>query len=56
MMVAYENDTLEIPERYKKMSVSELEKEKTKVLKEINVSDRPKKVIRKNKNNIVFRF
>ena len=54
--IAYENDTLEIPERYKKMSVSELEKEKTKVLKEINVSDRPKKVIRKNKNNIVFRF
>ena len=56
MMIAYENDTLVIPEKYKKMSVSELEKEKKKVLKEINVSERQKKVIKKNKHHIVFNF
>lgn len=56
MMAAYENDTLVIPERYKKMSVSELEKEKIKVLREIEVSERPKKAMKKNKNNIVFKF
>lgn len=55
-MIAYENDTLIIPKKYKKMSVSELEIEKKKVLKEILASDRPKKVVRKNKNNIVFKF
>ena len=56
MMTAYENDTLVIPEKYKKMSVSELEKEKIRVLKEINVSKRSKKVLKKNKNKIVFKF
>ena len=56
MMVTYENDTLVIPERYKKMSVSELEEEKIKVLKEISISEAPKKAIKKNKNNIVFKF
>lgn len=55
-MVAYENDTLVIPEKYKKMSVSELEIEKKKVLKELLSSDRPKKVVRENKNNIIFKF
>lgn len=55
-MAAYENDNLVIPEKYKKMSVSELEIEKKRMLKELLSSDRPKKVVRKNKNNIVFKF
>lgn len=55
-MIAYENDNLVIPEEYKKMSVSELEKEKIKVLKKIRASKRSKKVMKKNKNNIIFRF
>ena len=55
-MVAYENDTLIIPERYKKMSVSELEKEKIKVLEELAGSERPKKTMKRNKNNIILKF
>ncbi|MCM1387258.1 MAG: hypothetical protein NC231_08030 [Bacillus sp. (in: Bacteria)] len=55
-MVSYENDVLIIPEKYKNMSGSELEKEKMKVLREINNSERPKKNIKRNKNNIVFNF
>ena len=55
-MIAYENNTLIIPQKYKKMSVPEHEIEKKKVLKEILASDRQKKVVRKNKNNIVFKF
>jgi ribosomal protein L7Ae-like RNA K-turn-binding protein len=55
-MVAYENDTLVIPEKYKKMSVSEIKIEKKKVLGKLLSSDRPKKVVRKNKNNITFKF
>lgn len=56
MMAAYENDTLVIPERYKRMSVSELEMEKKKLLKEIQSSQRPRKVIKENKNHIIFKF
>lgn len=55
-MTVYENDTLVIPERYKKMSVSELEKEKSKILEELELSERPKKTVKKNRNNIVFKF
>lgn len=55
MMVAYENDNLVIPETYKKMSVSELEKEKAKALKEIKTSKSPKGKMESN-NNIVFKF
>ena len=55
-MVAYENDTLIIPERYKKMSVSELEKEKIKLLEELAGSERPKKTMKRNKNNIILKF
>lgn len=55
-MIAYENDTLVIPEEFKKMSVSQLEVEKNKVLKELLAKDRPKKSVRKNKNNIIFKF
>lgn len=55
-MAAYENDILVIHERYKKMSVSEIEEEKTRLLKEINISERPKKTIKGNKRGIVFKF
>lgn len=55
-MATYENDNLIIPEKYKKMSVSELEKEKKRLLEEINVSEKSKKTVKKNKNNIVFSF
>lgn len=52
-MTAYENDTLIIPEKYKKMSVSEIEREKVRMLKEILSAERP----RKEKNSsIVFKF
>ena len=37
-MIAYENDVLTIPKKYKKMSVSELEREKARLLKEIKAS------------------
>lgn len=53
-MMAYENDTLIIPEKYKKMSVSELEKEKARLLQEINGLERTRKVIRENKKRIAF--
>lgn len=55
-MAVYENDTLIIPEKYKRMSVSELEEEKKKILNEINISGRTKKIIKENKNNIIFSF
>lgn len=55
-MAVYENDTLIIPERYKKMSVSELEKEKRKVLQEIHMKEKSKKNVKENKNGIVFKF
>lgn len=55
-MIAYENDTLVIPEKYKKMSVSELEKEKEKVLREVLKTERTKKNEKKNKKNIIFHF
>lgn len=55
-MVAYENDTLIIPTEYKKMSVSELEKEKKRVLEEALIAERPKKALKQNKNNIIFHF
>lgn len=52
-MTAYENDILIIPEKYKKMSVSEIEREKERMLKELLSTERP----RKEKNSsIVFRF
>ena len=55
-MEVYENDKLIIPEKYKKMSMSEIEREKNKLLKEILLSERQKKVIKSNKNNITFNF
>lgn len=56
MMTAYENDVLIIPEKYKEMSISELEKEKAKVLKISHVSEGMKKAEKSNRNNIVFKF
>ncbi len=55
-MAVYENDVLEIPEEYKRMSVSELEKEKERLLQEIYSKERPKKQVKANKRNIVFNF
>lgn len=55
-MVAYENDILVIPEKYKEMSVSELEEEKMRMLREIKTTERSKKAAKMNKNNIVFNF
>lgn len=55
-MTAYENDVLIIPEKYKEMSISELEKEKAKVLKISHVSEGMKKAEKSNRNNIVFKF
>ena len=48
-MIAYENDVLTIPKKYKKMSVSELEREKARLLKEIKASVSQKKQVRTNK-------
>lgn len=55
-MMAYENDTLIIPEKYKKMSLAELEIEKKEVLKELLSVDRPKKIVKENKQGIRFEF
>ncbi|MBQ8640258.1 MAG: hypothetical protein IJ468_14005 [Lachnospiraceae bacterium] len=55
-MAAYEDDTLVIPERYKKMPVSELEEEKGKIWNEIMHSDRPEKKVKQNKKNVIFNF
>ena len=52
--MTYENDVLVIPEKYKNMSIPELENEKIKLLNELIISERPKKTIKENKNNIVF--
>ena len=55
-MMACENDIIIIPEKYKKMSLAELETEKEEVLKDLLSGARPKKTIKENKNNICFRF
>ena len=55
-MIAYENDVLTIPKKYKKMSVSELEREKARLLKEIKASVSQKKQVRTNKKNFQFFF
>ncbi len=35
--MVYENDILEIPEKYKKMSLSELEEEEERILKTLEI-------------------
>lgn len=35
--MVYEDDTFEIPEKYKKMSLDELKEEKERILKTLNV-------------------
>lgn len=52
----YENDNLIISSKYKKMTISEIENEKLRLLKEIGKSDRPKKTNRKYNKSIVFKF
>ena len=51
-MVAYENDVLIIPEKYKKMSVSELKIEEQRLLKKIKSSKSQQK--KKGKTAIKF--
>lgn len=53
-MVAYENDVLIIPEKYKKMSVSELKNEEQKLWKKIKSSKSPQR--KKGKTAINFYF
>jgi hypothetical protein len=57
-MQAYENDILIIPDKYKKMSVSELEREEKRLLEKSLASKRTKKVVKtkNNINNISFKF
>lgn len=55
-MIAYENDVLTIPKKYKKMSVSELEREKARLLKEIKASVSQKKQVRTNKKILILIF
>lgn len=52
-MTAYENDTLIIPEKYKRMSVSEIKREKERMLKKILLTERPRK---EKSSSIVFKF
>ena len=52
-MTAYEIDTLVIPEEYKRMSVSEIEWEKERMLKDILSAERPKK---EKNSSIVFKL
>ena len=55
-MIAYENDNLVIPKRYKNMSVSQLEKEKTKILKKLLEEKKPEKKAKTNNSRIIFNF
>ena len=55
-MAVYENDVLIIPEEYKRMSISEIEEEKARLLKKITMSKRPKKKPKSNSSGIVFKF
>lgn len=55
-MMVYENDKLIIPKKYQEMSISELKKEKDKVLQEFQSQPRPKKKVTSNKKGIVFHF
>ena len=55
-MAVYENDTLVIPQKYKRMSASEIEVEKEKVLRKLVMSERSVKEQKKNKKGIMFKF
>ena len=48
-MAVHEYDVLEIPEEYKKMSLSELEKEKERLLNEIKAQEGSKKQVKASK-------
>ena len=53
-MTAYENDTLIIPEKYKKMSVSELKNEEQRLWKKIKSSKSPQRKKGKTATNFYF--
>ena len=55
-MITCENDILIIPDEYKRMSLSELEREKKEILKDLLSSERPKKKVKENKKGISFKF
>ena len=55
-MMVYENDSLVIPDEYKKMSIQEIEQEKEKIKKALSKKPKRKKQISKNKRNIIFKF
>lgn len=55
-MSVYEDDRLNIPEKYKNMSVSEIKAEKERLWEEISSRPRPKKKISSNKKKVVFKF
>lgn len=59
-MNTYDDDTpLIIPEKYKKMSLEEIKKEKERMLKELKFNDDQKhehKINKENKMGITFNF
>lgn len=55
-MTAYENDVFVIPDALKIMSVSELEREKQRMLAELKKQKVEKKPIKPNKSGITFNF
>lgn len=59
-MNIYDDDTpLIIPEKYKKMSLEEIKKEKERMLKELKFNDDQKhehKINKENKMGIIFNF
>lgn len=55
-MITYENDILIIPDEYKRMSLSELDRVKKEILKELLSSERPKRKVKENKKGISFKF
>ena len=56
--MTYEDDRFYIPEKYRKMSIEELEEEKEKLLKEINEQNKGETNENKNKsrNQQLFKF
>ena len=55
-MMIMENDVFEIPEKYLKMSASEIEVERERILKEIKSRPSIKKSKKGGTGNVVFNF
>ncbi len=56
-MVAYENDVFTVPEALEKMSVSEIQLEKEKLLTELKKQKTKNNVVKKKQTNtITFKF